>query len=160
MMRLIDKEPIYIELYEAIAHFWSREQLVLRAIVDQGVSPAELPKGVSAWHDKTPQQGKWGTEWGFMFHGGGCELKHIQTGEPIDWNGPNPEGFSPLSFIHHLKWRLAQDHNLPYLRQFVEQNNAWAVHDLIDRLIADGMISEDYRLTPRPTDLTTHADAA
>ena len=50
---------------EAIAHYSGRQQLVVRAVVDAGVIPADLVKGVGGWYDKTPQVGTWG-EWRFM----------------------------------------------------------------------------------------------
>ena len=39
MVRLTEKAPIYFELYEALAYFLSRQQLVVRAVIEQGVSP-------------------------------------------------------------------------------------------------------------------------
>jgi hypothetical protein len=153
-----DQDRLHRELFEALAYFWAREQLVLHAIVGLGVSLQELPKGISAWYEKTPQSGMWGNEWEFMFHGGGCLITHIHTGEPIDWNGPNPEGLDTLSFIPHLEWRLAQGHTLPFLRQYLSEHNTFDVLTLIDDLIADGVITEDYRLTPHVD--APHASAA
>jgi hypothetical protein len=156
--RLSDKEPIYLELYNAITYFMSRQQLVIRAIVEQGVNPADFGNGVGAWYDKTPQVGQWGSEWRFFFHGGGCTLRNRMTGEDIDFNGPDIARFGPYSFIQHLEWRLAQDHDLPLLREYVAQNDALQVKTLIDDLIADGIITPNYRLIPTLGD--TQASAA
>lgn len=149
--RLTDKQPIYLELYDAIAHFLGRQQLAARAIADQGVAVSDLTKGVAAWFDKTPGRGAWGEGWRFLFHGGGCLLTHVETGEPIDLNIPDPTRLDRLSFTYHLEWRLAHEDTLPLLQEFVQQHhNAWAVLELIDELVADGFMTSDYRLTPLP----------
>lgn len=157
--RLGDKEPLYIELYNALAYFLSRQQLVIRVVVEQGVNPADLSKGVAGWYDKTPSRGRWGSEWWFGFHGGGCQLTHRRTGETIDWTGPDTASFSPYSFVYHLEWRLAKDHDLPLLRAYVEEHGALAVVNLIKDLVADGIISPDYHLLPRLDD-SSQASAA
>ena len=146
MIRLTEKEPVYLELYEALAHFLGRQQLVVRAVIEQGVSPQALAAGVAGWHDKTPQTGAWGAEWRFMFHGSGCELKHNRTGEPIDWNGPDPHAFGARAFARHLAWRLAQGHPLPLLRALFNREGEAAILRLIDELIAGEIISSDRRL--------------
>jgi hypothetical protein len=146
MIKLNDKQPIYLELYEALAHFIGRQQIVVRAVIEQGVSPAALVRGVAAWHDKTPQIGAWGEDWEFFFHGGGCELRHRETGEPINWNGPDPLAFGTLSFIHHLEWRLAYEGGLTRLRAYIGDHDLLSVIDLIDELIAEGVITPDRHL--------------
>jgi hypothetical protein len=146
MMRLADTDPIYLELYEALAHFIGRQQLVVRAVIEQGISPQALKQGVAGWYDKTAQTGMWGENWRFMFHGGGCALTHQQTGEPIDWNGPDPHAFGTLAFIRHLKWRIGQGHTLTRLGSLVAQEGEQAVAHLIDDLIRCGVISPDRRL--------------
>src|SRR5574341_366176 len=147
MAGLDDKEPIYAELYEAIAHFYGRQQLVIRAILDLGIEPDTM-RGVSAWQGKADQRGIWAREWRFFFHGGGCELTHQATGEPINWEGPDPAAFSIPSFTRHLEWRLAHEATLPQLRTFVDERGQQAVMKLIDRLIADGIITPDHHLLP------------
>jgi hypothetical protein len=147
MILLSDKEPIYRELYEALAHFTGRLQLVLRAIIEQGVTPEGM-RGVDQWHDKTPQKGLWGGEWKFYFHGGGCTLTHVETNEPIDWEGPYPHASSQFSFSYHLGWRLKHEAGLPLLHTYVDQHGLLAVTTLIDDLIDDGIITPDRRLIP------------
>jgi hypothetical protein len=146
--RLTDKSPVCFELYEALTHFVSRQQLVVRAVIDQGVALDRLELGVAGWHDQTPQTGQWGHDWRFLFHGGGCELRHRHTGEPIDWNGPDPLAFGISAFIYHLQWRLAQGHDLPHLRAVIENDSETAVRALIRELIADGIISPARHLLP------------
>jgi len=135
-----------MELYEAIAHYIGRQQLVVRTVIERGVNPAEL-RGVGAWHDKTEQIGDWGADWRFFFHGGGCRLTHRITKEPIDWDGPDPYRFDPFFFIHHLEWRCAQGHNLPHLCAFLKEHDAPVdTYRLIEDLIKDGIVSSGCRL--------------
>ena len=148
MIKLTEKPPIYLELYEALAHFIGRQQMVVRAVIEQGVVPDELANGVVAWNDKTSQVGRWGDDWEFFFHGGGCELRHLHTGEPIDWNGPDPLAFGWMSFVHHLEWRLANESGLPELRAFVSEHDLMAVFDLIDELIEGGVVTPDCHIEP------------
>jgi hypothetical protein len=153
---LTNKPPIYLELFDAIAYFLGRQKVVVRAVIERGVVPADLVKGVGGWYDKTPSRGEWGTEWWFGFHGGGCMLKHRHTNETIEWNGPDPYSFDPFFFIDHLEWRLAQGHYLPLLRQYIEQEGSLKVFDLIQDLITEGIITRDYRLAEE----SSHASAA
>jgi hypothetical protein len=148
MIKLTEKPPIYLELYEALAHFVGRQQMVVRAVIEQGVSPQALAGGVVAWRDKTPQVGRWGDDWEFFFHGGGCELRHLRTGEPIDWNGPDPLAFGWMSVLHHLEWRLVNEPGLPELRAFVSEHDLIAVLDLIQELIAGGVVTPDCHIEP------------
>jgi hypothetical protein len=154
--RLIDKTPIYLELYDALSHYMGRQSLVVAAVIDQGVLPADLVKAIGGWREKTEQVGEWGAEWRFCFHGKGCLLTHRHTSEPIDWNGPDPNRVDPFFFIAHLEWRLDRGHDLPLLRQFVADNGPTKVFDLIKDLVAHGIITSNYRLG----DLTSHASAA
>jgi hypothetical protein len=158
MVRLSDKEPVYLELYEALAYFLGRQQLVIRAVIEQGVTPQDLQAGVAGWYDKTAQTGEWGYAWHFRFHGGGCELKHLQSGEPIDWIGPDPQSFSIHAFLYHLKWRLAQGHRLSLLRDRLETGGEQGIVSLIEELIAEGIISPERRLLP--SEDSTQASAA
>ena len=148
MIRLVDKDPVYLELYEALAYFRSRQQLVLRFITEQGVSVSDLRYGVRAWRGKTSQIGDWGEVWHFFFHGGGCTLSHKSTGEVIDFNGPDPECIIPYSFRTHLAWRLANDPGLSLLREFVASHGIEAVDDLVDHLVSDGILTPNYHLMP------------
>jgi hypothetical protein len=147
MVQLPDKEPIYHELYEAISHFWGRSQLVLRMMIEKDI---DFPKmyGVDGWYDKTSQTGLWGHDWKFFFHGGGCTLTNLQTGEPIDWEGPDPLAFNAHSFIYHLEWRLEHEAGLPLLRAYVREHDIRAIASLIKELVSDGIISPDHHLNP------------
>src|SRR5260221_9955628 len=58
-----------------------------------------------------PQRGYWGPnqEWLYFFHGGGCKLVHVLTGEPINWNLPDLDRFDKFWFLEYLNWLLSQD---------------------------------------------------
>ena len=148
MQRLSEADPIYLELYEAITHFRGRQQLVLRAIAEQGVEVKDLARGTGGWQGKTPQKGEWGEAWHFLFHGAGCRLTHNETDEPVDFNGSDPQAFGSLSFIAHLEWRLDYDPNvLPLLRSFVESRGKYALLNLIDELVGFGVVTSDNHLS-------------
>jgi len=150
-VRLIEKDALYFELYDALAHFMGRQHLVVQAVIDQGVNPADLIKGAGGWYDKTSQVGWWGKDWKFFFHGGGCCITNLDTGEAIDWNGPDPQSFDPYFFVHHLEWRLSREADLALLRSYIQQRgNSLAIADLIHDLIVDGIISPNCHLTPSP----------
>lgn len=146
MIRLIDKDPIYLELYSALADFIGRQQLVVRAALELGVNPVMLAKGVAGWYDKVPSFGDWGDEWEFAFHGAGCDLRHKLTSEPISWNAPDPQAFSVMPFLHHLEWRLNHEQGLLHLRDYVKNYDLIGVVNLINELIKDGAITTDHRL--------------
>jgi hypothetical protein len=98
--------------------------------------------GVGAWQGKSSQTGEWGN-WEFFFHGGGYELRHKETGEPIDWNGPDTQAFGTMPFIHHLQWRLKNQAGLPELKAYIAAHDALSVIELINELIRGGVITSD-----------------
>ena len=149
VVSLTDKHPIYTELYVSIVAYVSRQQLVVEAVKDQGVDPANLVYGTFGWRSHTEQRGQWG-EWDFTFHGSGCRLKHRETGEPIDWDGPDPLRFDRFFYLVHLEWRLDEGHDLPELRTFVKQNGQTAVTKLMDDLIDFGVLSASSKLVFDP----------
>jgi hypothetical protein len=153
---LTEKQPIFMELFDAITYFIGRQQLVVRVVVERGVNPADLVKGVGGWRSKTEQVGSWGVEWRFFFHGGGCRLTHLQTKEAINWNGPDPFRFSPYFFAKHLLWRVAQGHDLPHFKHYLDEHDIDSVSNLIQELVSDGIITPDYRLVNH----SVQADAA
>jgi hypothetical protein len=148
MKRIIDMPPIYFELFEAICHFMGRQALVIEAVSNLGILPENLAAGVMGWHGKAASRGQWGEEWDYGLHGSGCLIVNQHTGEPIDWNAPDPHAFDPYFFIHHLKWRLDHKADLPLLRAHIEAHGAKSVATLITDLVADGIISPEYHLNP------------
>ena len=61
-MKLIEKDALYIELYDALAHYMGRQYLTVQAVIDQGVNPADLVNGASGWNRTTAQVGNWGKD--------------------------------------------------------------------------------------------------
>jgi hypothetical protein len=153
---LTDKAPIFMELFDAITYFIGRQQLVVRAVIERGVNPADLVNGIGGWRPKTEQVGFWGTEWRFFFHGGGCRLTHIHTQETINWNGPEPFRFDPYFFAKHLMWRIDHGHDLPLVKQYLEEHDMEGITTLLQELATDGIITPDCRLVNQ----SFHADAA
>lgn len=150
MVKLTEKDPIYFEVFDALTYFVGRQQMVLRFLTELGIRPEDM-KGVAGWHGKSSQKGMWGTDWHFFFHGGGCQLTHTKTGEPINWEGPDPAAFSTPSFIQHIEWRLAHQTGLPVLRDYVEKHGLLTIIELIDDLIADHIISPERHLASTST---------
>ncbi|HSG42479.1 MAG TPA: hypothetical protein VLA72_04925 [Anaerolineales bacterium] len=61
------------------------------------------------------QKGQWreenGETWNYFMHGGGCKLINQKTGEPIDWDCPDPMQFDAFKFCFHLKWQTEKSPN-------------------------------------------------
>jgi hypothetical protein len=150
MNRLSDQEPILVELYDAITYFFGRQQLVIRAVLDMGIDPSTM-RGASNWAGKAPQKGIWGIDWKYFFHGGGCQLTSLETGEPINWEGPDTLSFSSPSLAQHIEWRVSQRHHLPHLAEYLSAHGQIGIFDLVNRLIKQGIIAPDQRLLPLPT---------
>jgi len=110
-----------------------------------------------------PQKGIWtddnGQVWEYYMHGGGCCLIHTITGEIIDWDCPDTKSFDPFKFSYHLLWQLEnQKEKYPCLREHVDKKAAELSveqkrlffsdfsEQLIDDLIADGLITPNYTL--------------
>lgn len=60
--------------------------------------------------DSTPQSGFWGEnqEWDYFIHGMGCRLRHVETGEPIEWDSPDLQRFDRFWFTDWLMWAITQ----------------------------------------------------
>jgi hypothetical protein len=63
------------------------------------------------WFATMPQAGYWGknNEWRYFFHGGGCRITHVVTGEPIDWEAPDVNRLDRFFFADYLKWVFRQN---------------------------------------------------
>jgi hypothetical protein len=90
----------------------------------------------------------WAQDWEYFFHGGGCELTHRETREPINWEGPDPAAFSFTSFIHHLEWRFSRSDQLPLLKSYVAQYSPLSILNLINALVQEGIITPERHLIP------------
>jgi hypothetical protein len=70
--------------------------------------------------------GVWKNEWQFFRHGGGCKLTHLRTGEPIEWDAPDPQAITTHRFLDNLAWRLNNDMDDPFVsrcQQWLEEEH-------------------------------------
>lgn len=125
-----------------IAYFILRQQLVLVAMVDVNpkflykltqidIEPyAQLHRERLLDYKRAKAEGKldevptlpiWKGDWECFAHGHGCRLTHLRTGEPIEWDTPDAQGFRIDWFMNHLEWRLKNELHDPY----VQQCNHW-----------------------------------
>lgn len=120
-----------------IAYFVLRQQLVQVAMltfnprVMQDVTGVDVAPYVEIRYQEflenrriIDEQGKlphrplpiWKNDWECFAHGHGCRLIHLRTGERIEWDAPDPKTFNPHWFINHLKWRLENELDDPYVQ--------------------------------------------
>jgi hypothetical protein len=62
----------------------------------------------------------WKRDWEFFRHGIGCKLINLRTGEPIEWDAPDPCAISLYWFLANLEWRLKNESADPFIRQCQE----------------------------------------
>jgi DNA-directed RNA polymerase subunit L len=126
-------------IYNLINYYILRQQLVMLAMVD--VNPRALSSQVLGFdikpyiqihREKLREKSKkilsdasfkedkpetiWKNDWEYFAHGNGCRLTHLQTGERIEWDGPNPKVFDIHWFLYHLDWRLINETTDPYVK--------------------------------------------
>jgi hypothetical protein len=93
------------------------------------------------------QSGIWNGEWQYYFHGHGCRLTHIQTGEYFDWDASDPRHFYAREFAGHLKWRVEKQPNDPDIAVFRNQNRGilsyWEeIERILDNLLNNKILGE------------------
>ena len=100
------------------------------------------------WFVETPQGGWWG-EWVYFFHGAGCRLMNILTGEPIDWEAPDVDRFDRFFFSDYLKWAFKRNAADPVVAEVHARyllNNGKVkhfVHTQLEHLASAGYLSKD-----------------
>src|SRR5262249_47994955 len=116
-------DPIAITMRNCVIHFLNRRlETVVKIMIERrapllkhfGVDKAlgiDLEMYCKAFYANEQeyiieQTGIWKGEWQHYFHGHGCRLTHVLTGEPFDWDASDPRQFRPGEFIAHLQWRL------------------------------------------------------
>jgi len=99
------------EVYRLVVQFVQRQELVyqlLRQLRPRFVpKPGEHPPRLTRKAATATQRGRWG-EWRYRIHGGGCELVHDTTGEPIQWDSPDVRRFDPNWFVDWVRWYAAR----------------------------------------------------
>ena len=81
------------------------------------------------------QRGIWRNEWEHYFHGIGCRLTHLQTGESFDWDVSNPAHFYNGEFFSHLEWRVEHQSNnreVQYYVRWHKQNSATTLFPILE----------------------------
>ena len=104
----------------------------------QKMAESNIPKlnQTGQWTDKNDDV------WDYFMHGGGCRLTNKKTGEPIDWDCPNPMYFDAFKFCFHLKWQ-AENFPIKYpsLIKYLHDHDIHAIeHELIPELVNDGKL--------------------
>lgn len=98
-----------------------------------------------------PPNGYWGknNEWRYFFHGGGCRLIHVVTGEPIDWEAPDVNRLDRFFFADYLKWVFRQNTTDPaaaLLRAAYADYNGKVkqfAYSILEQLVRAGYLSTD-----------------
>lgn len=102
------------ESYEKLAKSESDWHRKLYQVAKRASELNLLQRGI--WHDS--EQNKWE----YYLHGMGCCLTNIKTREPIDWDAPNVNSYTPMFFEQNLLWQLSHPKRsieLWYLRSFM-----------------------------------------
>jgi hypothetical protein len=135
---MADRDAVKYAMYALVYRFVERLRLVYDAISE--LRPDFLWFGnpdTNQWlhlHNQyrhVPDAGHWykdGAWWQYTTRGYGCQLTHEISGEPLEWDAPNPQVFDSYWFINWLEWLLAQDDDdddVELVRlAFAEQNTA------------------------------------
>ncbi len=117
-----------------ILYFIERQRLVMLAMLDlnpivlQGavnLPSLDLEPYIKRFHNKlgnlkqgeSYQVGIWKNDWKHWVHGIGCRLTHIHTGEYLEWDAVDANGFDMGWFCDHLMWRLEHESDDPFVAQ-------------------------------------------
>jgi hypothetical protein len=58
-----------------------------------------------------PQFGEWHGEWKYFWHGCGCRLKNLSTGEIIEWDAPDLQTFDKYWLSNWIAWAFTQQNH-------------------------------------------------
>lgn len=107
---------------QLVQQYINRQQLVALAMLEVHPTPlktmgshvlgVEIAPYLDKWYEKIAinpnwQGGIWRYSWRHWARGVGCELVHINTGEPIEWDVPDLMAFDEIWFWNHLSWRIS-----------------------------------------------------
>jgi hypothetical protein len=135
------------QMLTAISLFIERQMVVLEIMQQMrpdllalaGATDAESVLAgfaLSEKHGSVPQKGIWtheNQEWEYFFHGLGCRLVHMDSGEPIEWDAPNVSSFDREWFLNWYGWQQARDSSL-------QVTNAQSPSDTFDSLVDSGLV--------------------
>lgn len=105
-----------VENFKKMAESESAEQRKLYQVAKRA-SERNLPR-CGIWRDREQN------EWEYSLHGIGCLLKNVKTGEPIDWDAPNVNSYTPMFFEQNLLWQISHPYRsikLGFLRSVMLQ---------------------------------------
>jgi hypothetical protein len=141
-----------------IVYYLERQKLVVLAMID--VQPlvltmkgADIPAiDLQPYIDRVRHKdadgtrlyfGVWKNDWKYRLHGIGCELIHIQTKEPLEWDAPNSEKFRFEWFWEHLLWRSRYETDDPFVSKIIiwMKDKTWS--DVFDILTNEKLIDTD-----------------
>jgi hypothetical protein len=140
------------QMLTAISLFIERQMVVLEIMQQMrpdllalaGATDAESVLAgfaLSEKHGSVPQKGIWtheNQEWEYFFHGLGCRLIHMDSGEPIEWDAPDVSSFDKEWFLNWYRWYLT--HNLS---DDSADDEHWST--LFDEFVRTGKIMADPR---------------
>ena len=148
------------QLLDAIEYYINRQKIVSQALTDLGfdvttdveVDNRQSYISMQKWmtHAKeVPDSGIWidtnNDEWQYLIHGAGCQLTNKKTGEPIDWDVPRINSFTPMFFYNHLFWQF-KAHNRFDKVNLIRGRLTGLVNQLIEELVEKGEINKDYSI--------------
>ena len=89
-------------------------------------------------------RGIWRDVWDYRLHGIGCEMRHRQTGEYLDWDINNPNTFYTSEMDNHLQWRMTHQPDDPDISRYMQ----WVerLHGDFDQLLA--LLAESGAIEP------------
>lgn len=146
-------DEIRSAVIDLVERFVERQRLVQAVMRD--LRPDLLEEdamrryAMPTWTNPPPNSGCWGeqNEWRYYFHGCGCELTHVKTGERVDWDAPDVYAFDGHWFVTYVQWCFSNlDH--PMIRQlkndFCQQEDS--LHDFVlttlQELVCMGVLSQ------------------
>jgi len=148
------------QLLDAISYYMERQKIVAQALTDLGfdINTHWDQNDEWTWEEiekwdahayKIPQKGIWidsdNNEWEYFVHGRGCKLINIKTREPIEWDAPKLDTFTPDFFHDNLFWQFKAENRydkVGFMRVWVNR----AVDGLIKELVDEGKLNKDYSL--------------
>ena len=131
-----DENGNIVKLVEKFKNYADSENASQRKLyqIAKRASERNLPQ-YGIWRDS--QQ----NEWEYMLHGGGCHLKNIKTGEPIDWDPPDLNSYDEFKFMDNLLWQISYPKRtikLGFLRSVVQQALKPLIKEVRDENLSTG----------------------
>lgn len=130
-----------------------RPDLFLRAIGDKSIDEFYSCFDTKLNEVRLPKCGVIDDEYSkieYWFHGNGCRLDNMKTGEPLEWDEPNQYVFDIYWFINWVEWFITTEEAVSILPKFKddEGNITIAIKKAIQQLTELGKVeNRDISLT-------------